>query len=83
MVSATSVCATVRVKNNRHSIAGFHALAPDAWRRRKGGFVRRVVRRILVAIYRLAGSPVVSNTCCTGSLMSGGSSSASSIPLPT
>jgi hypothetical protein len=83
VVSDISARATLRVKNNRHSIAGFHALAPDAWRKRKGGFVRRVVRRILIANYRLAGSPVVANTCCTGSLMSSGSSSASSIPLPT
>ncbi len=53
------------------------------WRKRKGGYTRRIARRILIAIYQLAGSPVLSNTSCSGALMNAGASSAAaSIPLP-
>lgn len=60
----------------------FQLLARSVWRRCKGGYVRRPVRRLLIAMYRLPGSPVVANTCCSGALMSAASSSVSSVPLP-
>ena len=58
-------------------------LASTTWRKRKGGYARRIARRILIAIYRLTGSPVLSNTSCSGALMNAGASSAAaSIALP-
>jgi hypothetical protein len=72
----------VRLLRKRLLIAGLQTLARNVWHKRKGGYVRRAVHRLLIAIYRLAGSPVVANTCCSGALMSAASLSASSIPLP-
>jgi len=59
----------------------YHVLARSCWRRRKGGYSRRLVRRSLIASYLLPGSPVLANTCCT-SLMSAAAISTSSVPLP-
>ena len=71
-----------RPQTKRLSIGGFQLLARNVWRRGKGGYIRRAVRRLLIAIYRLAGRPVLPNSCCTGALMSAAGSCASSIPLP-
>jgi hypothetical protein len=38
---------------------------------------------LLVAIYRVPGSPVLPNTSCSGAVMSAGGSCASAIALPT
>jgi len=62
--------------------SSYRALARSCWRRRKGGYSRRLIRRSLIASYVLPGSPVLANTCCT-SLMSAAAVSTSSIPLPT
>ncbi len=59
----------------------YRMLARSCWRRRKGGYSHRLVRRSLIASYVLPGSPVLANTCCT-SLMSAAAISTSSIPFP-
>jgi hypothetical protein len=63
------------------STGGYRMLARACWRRRKGGYSRRSLRRALIASYLLPGSPVLANTCCT-SLMSAAATSTSSVPLP-
>lgn len=78
--------ATIRQPRRRLSTAdiasGYRALARSCWRRRKGGYSRRLLRRALVLTYVLPGSPVLANTCCT-SLMSAAAISTSSVALPT
>lgn len=61
--------------------SGYGTLARSCWRKRKGGYSRRLIRRSMIASYVLPGSPVLANTCCT-SLMSAAAISTSSIPLP-
>ena len=61
--------------------SGYGTLARSSWRKRKGGYSRRLIRRSMIASYVLPGSPVLANTCCT-SLMSAAAISTSSIPLP-
>lgn len=70
----------------RRSSAARHAgdyrtLAWTSWRRHKGGFSRRTLRRQMIATYLLPGSPVLANTCCT-SLMCAAATSTSSVALP-
>jgi hypothetical protein len=74
----------IRISPSREALAfqGFHTLSRQLWRKRKGGYTRRMVRRLLIAIYHLVGSPVVANTSCSGALLSGGSSASLSISLP-
>lgn len=62
-------------------VSGYRALARSCWRRRKGGYSRRLLRRSLIASYVLPGSPVLANTCCT-SLLSAAAISTSSVALP-
>lgn len=75
--------ASRRKKVEPLGVAGFHWLARTVWRKRKGGHARRILRRLLVAIYRVSGSPVLPNTSCSGAVMSAGGSCASAIALPT
>lgn len=62
--------------------SSYHTLARSSWRRRKGGYSRRLLRRVWIASYVLPGSPVLANTCCT-SLLSASAVSTSSVALPT
>jgi hypothetical protein len=61
--------------------AAFHTLARNLWRKRKGRHVWRMLRRPVIAVYRLPGCPLLANTCCT-SLLGSGSASRSSIAFP-
>jgi hypothetical protein len=56
-------------------------LVRSLWRRRKGGYVRRLIVRITVALYNLQHSPVLNNTSCKALLGAGGLST-SSVPFP-
>ena len=62
------------------SQSGYRTLARSSWRKRKGGYSRRLLRRSLIASYLLPGSPVLANTCCT-SLLCAAATSTSSVPL--
>ncbi len=59
----------------------YHVLERVRWRRRKGRYVLRSVRRLSVAVYRLPSAPMLANTSCKAMTGAVGTS-ASSIPLP-
>jgi hypothetical protein len=60
----------------------YQLLSRMSWRRHKGGHSRRAPRRVGPAIYSLAASPMLQNTCCT-SLLGAPSTTSSSVPTPT
>ena len=59
----------------------YRTLARETWRRHKGGFTRRVVAVIEVALYRISSRPMLANTCCTA-LIGNCGTAATSVPLP-
>ena len=60
---------------------GYRKLARETWRRHKGGYTRRVVAVIEIALYRISSRPILANTCCTA-LIGNSGTAASSVPLP-
>jgi hypothetical protein len=60
----------------------YQLLSRMSWRRHKGGHSRRAPRRMGPAVYSLAASPMLQNTCCT-SLLGAASTTSSSVPTPT
>jgi len=58
-----------------------YPLARESWHRRKHGYVRRAIRRLLNSFHALVGKSVVANT--SGRAMISGVAGKSSISIPT
>ncbi len=68
-------------QGRRSEQTGYRTLARETWRRHKGGYTRRVVAVIEIALYRISSRPILANTCCTA-LIGNSGTAASSVPLP-